>query len=69
MRIIISMKIINCNNWAPHNKLNISIPITDPPVDLWVYFAYSREVAWFYYRLGRGQFGIYSFLNGGRLLQ
>ena len=34
MRIIISMKIINCNNWSPRNKSNIPIPITDPSVDL-----------------------------------
>jgi hypothetical protein len=27
MRMIISMKMINCNNWAPRNKLNISILI------------------------------------------
>jgi hypothetical protein len=60
------MKIINCNNWTPRHKLNlpmISIPITDPPVDLQVYFAYSREVAWFYYRME--EFGIYGFLNRG----
>lgn len=31
---IISMKIINCNNWAPRNKLNILISITDLPADL-----------------------------------
>ena len=42
----ISMKIINCNNWAPCNQLNIPIPITDLPVDLQgllstLYFAYS----------------------------
>jgi hypothetical protein len=34
-------------------------------VGLWVYlpFAYSREVAWFYYRME--EFGIYGFLNRG----
>jgi hypothetical protein len=71
--MIISMKIINCNNWAPRNMLNIPIPITDPPVDLQgllgkLYFAYSPgRLSWFYYRLG--EFGIYGLLNGGRLLQ
>ena len=61
------MKIINCNNWAPRNALNIPIPITDPPVDLQgllgkLYFAYSPgRLAWFYYRLG--EFVIYHFLN------
>ncbi len=73
MRMIISMKIINCNNWSLRNNLNIPIPITDPSVDLQVllgklYFAYSpRGLAWFYYRMGK--FGIYGFLNGGQLLQ
>ena len=58
MKTVISMKIINCNNWAPRNPLNIPIPITDPPVDLQgllgkLYFAYSPgRLAWFYYRLG-----------------
>lgn len=52
------MKIINCNGWAPRNRLNIPIPITDPPIDLHellgkLYFAYSPgRLAWFYYRLG-----------------
>jgi hypothetical protein len=54
------MKMINSNNWAPRNplKLNIPIPITDPPVDLHgllskLYFTYSPgRLAWFYYRLG-----------------
>jgi hypothetical protein len=67
MGMIISMKMISCNNWAPCNQLNIPIPITDPPVDLQVllsklYFAYSPgRLAWFYYRLG--EFVIYGFLN------
>ncbi len=66
MKTVISMKMINCNNWAPHNRLNI--PITDPSVDLQVYFAYSPgRLSWFYYRLG--EFGTYGFLNGGQLLQ
>jgi hypothetical protein len=42
------MKIIDCNNWAPHNKSNIPIAITDPLINakgLFVFFA------WFYYRL------------------
>ena len=39
--IITFMKMINCNDWAPHsnndcwtprNKLSIPIPITDPPI-------------------------------------
>jgi hypothetical protein len=65
--MIISMKIINCNDWAPRNHLNIPIPITDPPIDLQgllgkLYFAYSPgRLAWFYYRLG--EFVIYHFLN------
>ena len=72
MRTVISMKIINCNNWAPRNRLNIPIPITDPPVDLQgllgKLYSYSPgRLSWFYYRLG--EFGIYGFLNGGRLLQ
>jgi hypothetical protein len=52
------MRIIDCNNWAPHNKLNISIPITDPLINakgLFVFFA------WFYYRLGASV--IYHFLD------
>lgn len=67
------MKMINCNNWTQRNRLNIPIPTTDPPVDLQgllgkLYFAYSPgRLAWFYYRLG--EFVIYSFLNGGQLLQ
>jgi hypothetical protein len=65
MRIITFMKMINCNGWAPRNKVpyewSAPIPITDPPVDLQVYFAYSREVAWFYYRLGASV--IYHFLD------
>jgi hypothetical protein len=62
------MKMINSDNWAlrnrraPHAWLYTK-PITDPPVDQQVYFAYSREVAWFYYRLA-----LYGFY-GGRLLQ
>jgi hypothetical protein len=41
MRTITLIKMINCNNWAPHsnndcwtarNKLSIPIPITDPPI-------------------------------------
>jgi hypothetical protein len=58
------MKIINCNNWAPRNALNIPIPITDPPVDLRsltkLYFAYSSR-NFVYYRLG--ELVLYSFLN------
>ena len=54
MKTVISMKIINCNNWAPRNALNIPIPITDPPVDLQgllgkLYFA--GGVARIYYNL------------------
>ena len=66
--MIISMKIINCNDWAPRNNLNIPIPITDPPVDLHgllgkLYFVYGLgRLAWFYHRLG--EFVLYSFLNG-----
>jgi hypothetical protein len=41
------MKIVDSNNWAPRYKLNLPMP-----ADLQVYFAYSREVASFYYRLG-----------------
>ena len=71
METTISMKIINCNDWAPRHKSNIPIPITDPLVDLQelleLYFAYSPgRLAWFYYRLG--EFGLYGFY-GGRLLQ
>ncbi|BAF36233.1 hypothetical protein [Microcystis phage LMM01] len=62
MRMIISMKIINCNDWTPRNNMNI--PITDPPVDLQMYFAYSPgRLAWFYYKLA--EFGIYGFLYKG----
>lgn len=55
MRIIISMKIINCNNWSPRNKSNIVIPITDPSVDLLrllikLYFTHSLG-RFVYYRL------------------
>jgi hypothetical protein len=28
------MKIIDCNDWTSRNIFNMSIPITDPPVDL-----------------------------------
>jgi hypothetical protein len=72
MRTITLMKMINCNNWAPRNNLNIPIPITDPSVDLQgllgkLYFACSPgRLAWFYYRLGG--FGLYG-LYGGRLPQ
>jgi hypothetical protein len=57
------MKMINCNDWAPRNNLNI--PITDLPVDLRkllikLYFAYSPGRL-FYYRLV--ELVIYSFLN------
>jgi hypothetical protein len=54
------MKMINCNNWAPHsnndwtprNKLNIPIPITDPPIlpngdnlyYLWFYRYYHESM-------------------------
>ena len=59
MRIIISMKIINCNNWSPRNKSNIPIPITDPSVDLLglLIKLYGRV----YYRLEN--LVTYSFLN------
>ena len=53
------MKIINCNNWAPHNKSNIPIAITDPLINakgLFVFFA------WFYYRLA---YLLYNFLGEG----
>ena len=65
MRIIISMKIINCNNWSPRNKSNIPIPITDPSVDLLrllikLYFTYSLG-RFVYYRLE--ELVRYSFLN------
>ena len=65
MRIIISMKIINCNNWSPRNKSNILIPITDPSVDLLrllikLYFTYSLR-RFVYYRLE--ELVRYSFLN------
>jgi hypothetical protein len=49
---------IDCNNWAPHNKSNIPILITDLLINangLFVFFA------WFYYRLGASV--IYHFLN------
>lgn len=66
-RTITSMKIINCNDWAPHNNLNtlVPIPITDLPADLYrllikLYFAYSPGRL-FYYRLVK--LVIYSFLN------
>ena len=66
MMMIISMKIINCNNWSPCNNFNIPIPITDPPIDLQgllgkLYFYSPERLAWFYYRLG--EFVIYGFLN------
>ena len=67
------MKIINCNNWSLRNRLNIPVHITDPTVDLLgllgkLFFAYNPGgLAWFYYRMG--EFGIYGFLNGGRLPQ
>ena len=63
------MKMINCNGWAPRNNLNIPIPITGLSVDLHELFVvYSPgRLVWFYYRLG--EFGIYGFLNEGRLLQ
>ena len=60
MKTVISMKIINCNNWAPRNALNIPIPITDPPVDLQgllgkFYFTWDHTLiistGGFYYRL------------------
>ncbi len=44
MRMIISMKIINCSKWAPRNRLNIPIPITDPSVDLQVLLAVNLYV-------------------------
>jgi hypothetical protein len=38
MRMIISMKIINCNGWAQRNQL--------------LTYEYSKRLAWFYYKLG-----------------
>ena len=56
------MKMIKRNNWAQRNRLNISIPITDSPIDLHELIAYSPgRLSWFYYRLG--ELVIYSFLN------
>ena len=37
MRMVISMKIINCNRWAQRNKL--------------LTYGYSVRLAWFYYKL------------------
>jgi len=51
------MKMIDFNNWAPRNKSNIPIPVTDLPVltisSLYhnFYFYNSRGLAIFYYRL------------------
>ena len=68
MRTIISMKMINCNGWALNNKLKTSMLIEPSVGDLQVYFACSPgRLACFYYIMG--EFGIYGFLNGGRLLQ
>lgn len=58
--MVISMKMINCNDWVPHsnndwtprNKLNIPIPITNPPIlpngDNLYYLWFYR-----YYRLSK----------------
>ncbi len=45
------MKIIDCNNWVPHNKSNI--PITDPLINAKGLFVFSNAggVAWAYYNL------------------
>ena len=50
MRIIISMKIINCNNWSPRNKSNL----------IKLYFTYSLG-RFVYYRLEN--LVTYGFLN------
>jgi hypothetical protein len=56
MRTITSMKMINCNGWAPCNKLwgAPRIPITNPLIanhnSLYDNF-YVRGVAWVYYNL------------------
>jgi hypothetical protein len=46
------MKIINCNNWAPRNQLDILIPITDPPVRVYNY-GWLVNIDLFYYILER----------------
>jgi hypothetical protein len=46
------MKIINCNNWAPRNQLDIPIPITDPPVRVYNY-GWLVNIDLFYYILER----------------
>jgi hypothetical protein len=58
MRIITFMKMINCNGWAPRNKVpyewGAPIPITNPlianHISLYDNF-YVRGVAWVYYNL------------------
>ena len=42
------MKIIDCNNWVPHNKANI--PISDPVINAEgvLVFANAGGVAWGY---------------------
>ena len=54
MRTITSMKMINCNGWAPRNTVGSRIPITNPlianHISLYDNF-YIRGVAWVYYNL------------------
>ena len=62
------MKMINCNGWAPRNKVpyewGAPIPITNlliaNHISLYDNF-YVRGVAWFYYRLGASV--MYHFLD------
>jgi hypothetical protein len=53
MRMIISMKMINSNNWAPRNKLNIPRPIRTyyyDNADLEIYIP-ELNIDRFYYEL------------------